>query len=286
MQKEQPEASQARRIKRTRNASTPERVRKNILDTPISSIHSRGPHHRATMSSADFAIPQSFAKRKLAMDRSSIAPAPSILEASKLSDTESSDVELKLLYDEYLQKIMMEIILKKKAEEREQLFLSQLATIAKEYDHNEEKLFKLKTRERDIINLTKIQNNIDAQITDINNCIKSEDTKILGDILSQLHSLLQPLDKLRCNDIILPETPEEWEETTEALKSCSVTLESIMNVIGTKKESYQSVNNGIKEFVSTFNNIEDHIKRLEKELCSLESLVLRSASLSLMQSDN
>lgn len=94
----------------------------------------------------------------------------SMADGTKIMDSECNDVELKLLYDQYLQRIMTEIILKKKTEEKEKLFLSQLATIAKEYDHNEEKLFKLKTRERDIINLTKIQNDIDSQILDVNNC--------------------------------------------------------------------------------------------------------------------
>lgn len=91
--------------------------------------------------------------------------------------------------------------------------------------------------------------------------VESEDSKKLNDILSQLHSLLQPLDTLRCNNIILPETPEEWEELIKNFKSCNATLESIMDLIGTKKESYQNVNSGIKEFINTFNNIEDCAKR-------------------------
>ncbi|XP_034171610.1 uncharacterized protein LOC117600366 [Osmia lignaria lignaria] len=283
MQKEQPEPSQTHRIKRTRNASTPDRIKKNIMDSTMTNIRFQ---HRATMSAADFALPQSSSKRKLTMDRSVMGPSQILSEGNSVIDSESNDVELKLLYDEYLQNTMTEIILKKKAEERKQLFLSQLATIAKEYEHNEEKLFELKTRERDIINLTKIQNDIDKQITDINNCIKSEDSKKLNDILSKLYSLLQPLDKLRCNNIILPETPEEWEEMMKNFKSCNATLESIMDLIGTKKESYQNVNSGIKEFINTFNNIENYTKRLEKDISDLEALILKSASLSLAQSDN
>ncbi|XP_029032448.1 uncharacterized protein LOC114871115 [Osmia bicornis bicornis] len=283
MQKEQPEPSQTHRIKRTRNASTPDRIKKNIMDSTMTNIRSQ---HRATMSAADFAFLQSSSKRKLIMDRSVMGSTQILSEGNSIIDSESNDVELKLLYDEYLQNTMTEIILKKKAEERKQLFLSQLATIAKECEHNEEKLFELKTRERDIINLTKIQNDIDKQITDINNCINSEDSKKLNDILSKLHSLLQPLDKLRCNNIILPETPEEWEEMIQNLKSCNATLESITDLIGTKKESYQNVNSGIKEFINTFNNIENYTKRLEKDISDLEVLILKSASLSLAQSDN
>ena len=283
MQKEQPEPSQTHRIKRTRNASTPDQIKKNIMDSTMTNNRSQ---HRATMSAADFAFLQSSSKRKLIMDRSVMGSTQILSEGNSINDSESNDVELKLLYDEYLQNTMTEIILKKKAEERKQLFLSQLATIAKECEHNEEKLFELKTRERDIINLTKIQNDIDKQIIDINNCINSEDSKKLIDILSKLHSLLQPLDKLRCNNIILPETPEEWEEMIKNLKLCNATLESITDLIGTKKESYQNVNSGIKEFINTFNNIENYTKRLEKDISDLEVLILKSTSLSLAQSDN
>lgn len=82
-------------------------------------------------------------------------------------ENDSNDIELKLLYDQYLQSLMTEIILKKKAEEEGKLFLSQLTAISKERDCNEDKLFKLKTRERDIINLTKMQNDIDFQVKDV-----------------------------------------------------------------------------------------------------------------------
>lgn len=84
---------------------------------------------------------------------------------------------------------------------------------------------------------------------------------MLEKILSQLYDLLKPLDILRCDNIVLPETPEEWEETKQALKSCSESLKSIIDLIGPKIESYQSVNEGIKEFVRTLNNIKDHQRR-------------------------
>ncbi|XP_076248483.1 uncharacterized protein LOC143188227 [Calliopsis andreniformis] len=197
-------------------------------------------------------------------------------------DNESKDTELKLLYDEYLQKIMTEIILKKKLEEKEKLFLSRLATVAKECDSNLEKLFKLETRERDIIYLTKIQNDIDAQIIEVNKVTKNENIKMLKSISSQLYSLLQYVDVLRCNNVILPESSEEWNELHKTLKSCNETLKFIMDLIGTKSETYQSLNNDIKDFLNTYNNIQDHHKRLEKELGDLQALVLKTTSLSLM----
>ncbi|CAK9803572.1 hypothetical protein ANTPLA_LOCUS3695 [Anthophora plagiata] len=283
MQKDHPETPKARRVPRLRSASTPELIRRNLADSTLC-IHPSSSHHTRMTNVFESALPQSFTKNKFTMDRVSLCPTQIQLDGTV--DSELDDIELKLLYDEYLQNIMTEIILKKKAEEKEKLYLSQLATIAKECEQNEEKLFKLKIRERDIINLTKIQNEIDSQIIDVHNCTKGEDIKTLQNILSQLHNLLRPLDVLRCNNIVLPETSEEWEETTKLLKSCSQTLKSIVDLIGTKNESYQTLNNGIKEFVSAVDDIEDHQKRLEKELCNLQILVLKIASLSLMQSHN
>ncbi|KOX71876.1 hypothetical protein WN51_03021 [Melipona quadrifasciata] len=262
MQKDQSETPKLRRVRRLQKTTTPELLRRNTTVDITTNVRAGSSQHRATMVPSDFPLSQ-----------------------SKNSYLNCSDMELKLLYDQYLQNIMTEIILKKKTEEKEMLFLSQLATISKEYDHNEEKLFKLKTRERDIINLSKIQNEIDSQINDANNCTKEEKKK-LQKTLSQLYNLLEPLDKLRCDNIVLPDTPEEWEKTKETLKSCSETLKVIMDLIGTKSESYQSVNKGIKEFVQTLSDIEDNQKELEKNLCNLQALVLKTASLSLMQIHN
>ena len=279
MQKDNPGTPKRRGAVKRHQASTSEDVlnRTTVDSTP--NIRVGMSRHRSTMLPCDFATPLNTV-RKLPMDRMSKAFTRTPLDG----DADCNDIELMLLYDEYLQNIMTEIILKKKAEDMEKLYVSQLAAMAKERERNEEKLFKLKARERDVINLTNAQNEIDSQILHANKYTKNADIKTLESILLQLHSLLQCLDTLHCNNIVLPETREEWEETTEALKSCNDTLKSIMNLIGTKNESYQSVNNGIKDFLNTYNDIEGHHKRLEKELCNLQALVLEATSLSLMQS--
>lgn len=267
---------------RIRN-TTLEPIRRNIVENSITNVRAASSHHRSTMMPCDFVIPQNFAKKKLALDRMSIFSTQSLLDVTKMTVPECDDTEMKLLYDQYLQNMMLEVILKKKAKEKAELFLCQLATITKEYEHNEDKLFKLKTRERDIINLIKIQNDVDSQIIDVNNCTKEEDLQTLKDIISKLYNLLQPLDLLRCNDIILPETPEEWKETSKTLKLCSESLKSIIDLIGPKNKTYQDINMHIKEFVNIVNNIENHQERVEKMLCSLQALVLKTASLCLMQ---
>lgn len=80
-------------------------------------------------------------------------------------------------------------------------------------------------------------------------------------MLSKLQSLLQPMDILRCNGIILPKTRDEWERTREILTKCSNTLKSIIDLIGSKGETYCAVNDGLKNFVETYNKIENLQKK-------------------------
>jgi len=80
-------------------------------------------------------------------------------------------------------------------------------------------------------------------------------------MLSKLQSLLEPVDVLRCNGIILPETQEEWRETQEILTKCSSTLKDIMNLIGSKGEAYCTIDVGLKNIVETSNEIENLQKK-------------------------
>lgn len=93
------------------------------------------------------------------------------LHLSKNIDTESKDVEFELLYNEYLQAMMMDLIIKKKTQEKKHSIVMQLATIAQEIDQDTKKLIKLKIRERDIINLSLTQEEVDAQLAVVAKCI-------------------------------------------------------------------------------------------------------------------
>lgn len=86
------------------------------------------------------------------------------MDAQRKTDIESKEIELKLLYDEYLQNNMMHLMMQKKNKEEEQFVIAQLATIAQELDQDTQKLMKIKQRERDIINLHSAQEEIDVQM--------------------------------------------------------------------------------------------------------------------------
>lgn len=78
---------------------------------------------------------------------------------------EEKELELWLLYDEYLQTIMMDLIIKKKTEEKKNLMIAQLAAIAQEIDQDMKKLIEIKTRNCDTVNLSIAQKEIDMQLS-------------------------------------------------------------------------------------------------------------------------
>ncbi|XP_076225027.1 uncharacterized protein LOC143174679 [Nomia melanderi] len=252
------------------------RKTKKFLNSTISEHgHESGSTSSRRRTTFDFISPDNLTKT-CATER--ISMAPSQLD----THIENEDTEISLLYNKYLQNLMTEIILKQKIQEKEKLIITKLATMAKEVDENKKKLFELKTRERDIIHLTMLQNKIDSQLVDIKKYNKSEDIKKVENILSQLHILLQSYDVLCCDNVILPKTPKEWEETIQAVKSCRDTLKSIIDLIGSRNECYQNVNVGLKDFLNIYNAIKDHHKRLEKDIVELQALALKTSALSLM----
>jgi len=105
-------------------------------------------------------------KKKITVNRHSIMPLHVSLDVQKKIDSTDSR-KLELLYDEYLQAMMMDLIIKKKTEEREHLIVTQLSTVDQEVDQDTKKLIKIKTREHDIINLNLVQKEIDEQLVAI-----------------------------------------------------------------------------------------------------------------------
>jgi len=106
--------------------------------------------------------------KKKIVGKQSIVPSQLSLDSQKKVDSE--ELELGLLYDEYLQTVMMDLIMKKKIEEKRRLMVTQLATVAQEIDQDIQKLIKIKTRERDIINLSLAQKEADAQLIAVTRC--------------------------------------------------------------------------------------------------------------------
>ncbi|KAL6261367.1 hypothetical protein P5V15_006465 [Pogonomyrmex californicus] len=273
MQEEPKNTTKLGSTRKVRNAGT--------LDVTLSSFVTSGTSRRTISSNmpGDVSQIQKVPRKKIPVSRQSIMPLQ--LNSQKKIDTECKELELGLLYDEYLQTVMMDLIMKKKTEEKKCLMIRQLATVAQEIDQDTRKLIKIKTRERDIMNLSLAQKETDAQLIAITKCTDDETFKAVQDMLFKLRFLLEPLDILQCNGIILPETQAEWKETREVLIKCSNALKSIANLIGTKGEIYCSVNTGLKNFTETYNEIENLQKKLKEALCNLQVLILKNASFSL-----
>ncbi|XP_070148715.1 uncharacterized protein [Polyergus mexicanus] len=162
MQKEPKGTPKSGRIRRIHDPNVSEITGKTVLDvTSNISKHVTTSRNRATMMPGD--ITHKILKKKITVNsRQSIMP-PHLSKnldteyKQKKADTECKEVELGLLYDEYLQTMMMDLIIKKKTEEKKHLMITQLATIAQEIDQDTKKLMKIKSRERDIINLSLAQ---------------------------------------------------------------------------------------------------------------------------------
>lgn len=109
-------------------------------------------------------------KKGIATSKQSIMPSQSFLDLQKATDTENKDLELSLLYDEYLRSILMNLIIKKKTEKKKHCIVTQLATITQEIDQDMKKLIKIKAREQEIKNLSLAQAETDVQLAAITKC--------------------------------------------------------------------------------------------------------------------
>lgn len=76
-----------------------------------------------------------------------------------------------------------------------------------------------------------------------------------------MESLLEPLDVLRCNDIVLPKTQNEWKDIQTLLVKCSSALKDIINLIGSNDKTYCTINTKLKNFTETYNEIENLQKK-------------------------
>ncbi|XP_047364772.1 uncharacterized protein LOC124955018 [Vespa velutina] len=263
----------------SRYVATPEMKKKNVSNnTSINVASSSGQKARINY---DFIHPNNLFQKKKTMSRHSMLPSHILLESSKEEEARTKDMELKLLYNDYLQVIMLEHLTKNKSEDMKKTIIRQLADIARECASDEEKLLKLKTRERDIMHLSIAQTELDAQIEEINEYIRSGKIDSIKDIMSHLCSVLEPLDQLRCKNIILPEKTEEWLELEETLKECKNTLQHIRELINNNLQTYQAVYNGMKDFTTTYNDIETCQKKLDEALSHLQVIVLKHGSFSL-----
>lgn len=112
-------------------------------------------------------------QKKKPVSRHSMLPSQILLESSKEEEARTKDMELKLLYNDYLQVIMLEHVTKNKSEDMKNVIIRQLADIVKECACDEEKLLKLTARERDIMHLSIAQTEIDAQMKEINEYIST-----------------------------------------------------------------------------------------------------------------
>ena len=238
---------------------------------------------------------------------------PSSLSSSFGSDKHEADnteTELGLLYNNYLQTLMANVLLKKKAIENENKILNQLGSISKEQDLGNEKLSKMKRRKKDVRYLTTLQNTLDSLITEIRSNIgkrqiimlKSEsifkfniiqvifffitedlESQSVNEKLATLKTHLEPFDFLRCQGIDLPNTPEEKQKFEVTLKQCCKCLQEVSELLKEKSGNLQKVKSELKESIEAFKQIDGLQKNICTTMNNLQNLVLKTASQSLSE---
>ncbi|XP_033223643.1 uncharacterized protein LOC117177207 [Belonocnema kinseyi] len=284
MEKNLPTTPKAK-LKTKRLVSTPERGNAFSQSSATSVRHA--PRHRSAASMHDMSLNISSAsavKKKLGGSRSSLVSSnlgPSF--GSKKSEVDNAETELGFLYDNYLQTLMTDVLLKKKAHEKENKILNQLGSINKEQDLGNEKLAKMKAREKDIRYLSILQNTLDMLVTEIRSNIEDLNNSSVNDELQKLKIHLEPFDLLRCQGIELPKAPIEQQKFQEILKQCFKSLQEVSESVKDKSENLQKVKSGLKESIETQKKIESLHKNLQTKVNTLQNVVLKMASQSLSE---
>lgn len=260
---------------------TPEARRRTVLPTEHVERLSRT---RATMLFTD--IPSTGIPLKLRPKCGSkdtmCLPPPS--ELTKKAENDST--ELMTEYEQYLQTLMAEIIIEKKIEERTNSIYSQLASIVHEREKLEERLHTIIKREREIRDLTVINNKLDQILEDGNRESRSLDER--NEVLQMLHKFgecLRPLDNLSCKNIIVPTSSLEMQQLSTCLNECDSVLKSITELLGSRGVAYKDMNEHLKDFTQIHDDIISMRRKLEQNLCIMQEHILREASDSLAQDD-
>lgn len=79
--------------------------------------------------------------------------------------------------------------------------------------------------------------------------------------LNELKTLLEPMDELRCEGIVIPESPEELTEFFKSLEDIGEALKHIQESIGDKGKVYKELENGFNSLIQKHVEIESVKKK-------------------------
>ncbi|XP_051172095.1 uncharacterized protein LOC127288594 [Leptopilina boulardi] len=238
--------------------------------------------HKSTTSLHDLSLNVTSAsalKRKIGSTRQSLAPTSLVNSFGlKKIEPDNADTETGLLYDDYLRTLMADVLVKKKAKENEKKILNQLASLSKEQDLGDEKLMKMKSREKDINYLSALQNYLDTLVTQIRSeCEVLNDSSVKDD-LDNLRLQLSPFDFLRCQGIDLPLTPAEQCKFEETLNQCYKTIKEVCDLMKDKGDNLEKVKFELEESIDIQRKIESLQKNLHSSMNNLQISVMKSSS--------
>lgn len=274
------------KFKIKRIGSTPESDKKLNLNSLTSARFTT--RHKSTTSLHDLSLNVTTAsaiKRKIGSTRQSLA-ATSLVNSFGLKkiETDNTDIETGLLYDEYLRTLMADVLLKKKETENQKKILNQLASLSKEQDLSNEKLMKMKSREKEIHYLSALQNYLDTLVTQIRSEFDVLQNSPIMDDLENLRIQLSPFDFLRCQGIDLPTTNAEQCKFEDTLNQCYNTMKEVSDLVKGKGENLEKVKTELEESIEVQRKIESLQKNLHSSINNLQISVMKSSSLSFAES--
>ncbi|XP_058793402.1 uncharacterized protein LOC131665509 [Phymastichus coffea] len=264
MQREQSKITALRKNERKRGARTPDRV--DVRNVDISTMSLSSP------------------KRSVHTSRMSMMPSSgnSSVNLRKI-ELENNNLELELIYSEYVSSYAELFLEQKSLKEDEDSFEISLKKAHKETKSLLENKKSIETRINDIKALTCINDYLDSVQSTFNDCKEKEQKHKTLDILKHLRELLDRFSILRCENIILPSGPEELKQFKKTLNNCSDLLTEINRFFNSNE--METIAAYYREFLLMCKEISSIKKMVEEKIYDLQIENLKSCANLLSQNE-
>ncbi|KAL7293383.1 hypothetical protein TKK_0013149 [Trichogramma kaykai] len=225
-------------------------------------------------------------KRKTHLSRHSTMPQNTSTNLANLRkmELENNNLEMELVYSNFAASYIELYLEEKKKKEAEQSSSTLIKNLSKETKSLQEYYYTLTRRMEDIVYLSCLNDYTDL----VQQNTKDFKDKIqkwgINDALLQLKNLLKRFNVLRCENMILPNSPEHMQDLEKVLKECLNALKEVSNP--EKCELIEKTSSYYEEFVSIYQEIIQIKKIVEEEICYLQIETLKTCSHALSQNND
>ncbi|XP_031789623.1 uncharacterized protein LOC100680311 [Nasonia vitripennis] len=284
MQHEQSKITAMKKAERIRNGRTPDRT--DVRNLNMSMMSTMSPKRKVHTSRMSMMPPPSLNTTNAS--RLSTMPPPASLNTTSSADLrkmqlENNNLELELMYSQYIASYAGLILEKKKLKEAEESFSKTMLSLREETRVLLEKYQALKTRLKDIQAYSDLNDYMDIIQENMNEFINKLEKHGIKDKLSHLEKALSRFNVLQCENIILPSNAEEMKEFQKTLKDCSTTLQQISDPM--QADGIENVAGNYEDFMRMYTEFSGVKKIVEEKICNLQADILKTCSHLLSQSN-